>query len=157
MSDFMLLLHHSVWCTLSKCTSSWSRVQGSGSPAGWWVQSRSHRGARFYLAKPCFLTFRLWGIFFVFFSSVGSALVNFCPDSQFSSSRQKSMKLRNTDNMEHTGKCPGYRRPVMLGHVVFPTGPWIIQLEVCGREGKPLAQRDLSDVGVTNVSRFSSE
>lgn len=40
---------------------------------------------------------------------------------------------------------------------VFQTGHWNIQLVVWAREGKPLAQRDLSDVGVTDVSPFSSK
>ena len=119
LSDLMLLLHHSVWDILSKPNSSWSQVQGGGSSAGRWV----HKGV---IMKPSFIQLNHVaslsdsGGFFFFNTSAGSTPVHFCPASWFSSSWQKSRKPRNIDNMEHTGKCPGYRRPVMLGPASVP-------------------------------------
>lgn len=60
------------------------------------------------------------GEFFFVLSSAGSSLVNSCPAFQFSSLRQESRKLGNIDSEEHTGKRPGYGRPVMLDDASVP-------------------------------------
>lgn len=99
---------------------------------------------------------QLLGLFFFFFSSAGSTQVNSCPASRFCSLWQKSRIswgiLTAWNTQEKAQVTEGQWCWAMP---VFQIGPWNIHPEVSGREGKQ--QRDLSDVGVTKVSHFSSK